>query len=130
MAINSDVHYVRYYTAGSAARELAPKIPQRTKPAQKARKARKTVVYIDPVAIIGVVTAIIMMVVMILGVVELNQLKNEATAMQSYVLDLKAENAQMTTQYQEGYDLEVVEKTALALGMVPADQVTHVQLGN
>ena len=130
MAVNSDVHYVRYYTAGSAARELAPKTPQRAKPAQKARKPRKAIVYIDPVAIISVVTAIVMMVVMILGVVQLSQLKAEASAMQSYVLDLKAENAQMTTQYQEGYNLEEVEKTAIALGMVPADQVTHVQLGN
>ena len=130
MAVNSDVHYVRYYTAGSAARELAPKTPQRAKPAQKVRKPRKAIVYIDPVAIIGVVTAIIMVAVMILGVVQLNQLKEEASAMQSYVLDLKAENAQMTTQYQEGYNLEEVEKTAIALGMVPVDQVTHVQLGN
>ena len=130
MAINSDVHYVRYYTAGSAARELAPQVPLRTKTAPKARKQRKSIIYIDPVAIIGVVTAIIMVAVMILGVVQLNQLKEEASAMQSYMLDLKAENAEMTTQYREGYDLEAVEKTASALGMVPADQVTHVQLGN
>ena len=130
MAINSDVHYVRYYTAGSAARELAPQIPQRTKAAQKARKPRKSIIYIDPVAIIGVVTAIIMVAVMILGVMQLNQLKEEASAMQNYVLDLKAENTEMTTKYQEGYDLEAVEKTAIALGMVPADQVTHIQLGN
>ena len=96
MAINSDVHYVRYYTAGSAARELAPQIPLRTKAAQKARKPRKSIIYIDPVAIIGVVTAIIMVAVMILGVMQLNQLKEEASAMQNYVLDLKAENTEMT----------------------------------
>ena len=130
MAINSDVHYVRYYTAGSAARELAPQVPLRTNKAPKTRKQKKTLIYIDPVAIIGVLTAVVMVVVMILGVVQLNQLKSEAAVMQDYVLNLKAENEDMATQYRAGYDLAEVEKTAIALGMVPAEQVTHVQIGN
>lgn len=129
MASESDVQYIRYYTVGSAARELAPQVPQRTKAAPRPRKQKKIVLYIDPVAIVGVVTAVVMMIVMILGMVHLNQVQSQAAAMDSYVEQLTAENALMTEQYASGYDLADVEQTAVALGMVPADQVSRVQLG-
>ena len=54
MAKKSDVRYIRYYTVGSAARELSPPVPQQPKPVVKPRKAKKIVLFIDPVAILGI----------------------------------------------------------------------------
>ena len=128
MAAKSEVQYIRYYTVGSAARELAPLAPQRTQPAPKVRKQKKILIHIDPVAIVGVVTAIVLMAVMIFGVMKFNALQAEAAAMNDYVLQLEMENANMSLQYQEGYNLADVEQTAIALGMVPAEQVEHIAL--
>lgn len=48
--------------------------------------------------------------------------------MQAYVAHLQSENTRLQVQYEEGYDLEVVEEMALALGMVPEAQVRHITL--
>ena len=130
MANKSEVQYIRYYTAGSAARELAPLVSPKPKAMPKPRKQKRIIVHIDPIAILGVVTALVMVCVMVFGLIRLNQAQERAAAMNAYVQQLTAENAAMEQQYAQGYDLEDVEKTALALGMVPADQVSHVQLGN
>lgn len=130
MAAKSEVKYIRYYTAGSAAREIAPLAPQRTQPVPKVRKARKILIYIDPVAIVGVVTAVFMMICMAIGLVRLNSLQAQAAAMNDYVLQLEMENADMDRQYHESYNLADIEQTAIALGMVPAQQVTHINLAD
>ncbi len=130
MAAKSEVKYIRYYTAGSAAREIAPLVPQRTQPVPKVRKARKILIYIDPVAIVGVVTAVFMMICMAIGLVRLNTLQAQAAAMNDYVLQLEMENADMDRQYHESYNLADIEQTAIALGMVPAQQVTHINLAD
>lgn len=126
MANKSEVQYVRYYTVGSAARELAPELPQRPKPAPKPKKAKRVVLYVDPVAILGVITAVFLLVCMLVGLVQLNQVRARQENMSRYVQQLIQENETLRTQYEAGYDLEQIEKTALALGMVPAEQVTHI----
>ena len=128
MASKSEVQYIRYYTVGSAARELAPAKPK-AMPKPRAQQ-KKIIVHIDPVAILGVVTAVIMVCVMVLGLFRLNAAREQAAAMNEYVQQLTVENSAMEQQYAEGYDLATVERTALALGMVPVDQVAHVSLGN
>lgn len=130
MASKAEVQYIRYYTMGSAARELAPQSPQYTKVTRRARKQKKAVVYIDPIAVLGVATAVIMMVVLLLGFIHLNQVQAQAAQMENYVQLLTVENANMTERYESGYNMADVEQTAISLGMVPADQVTHVQLGD
>ena len=41
---------------------------------------------------------------------------------------LQAENEALAAQYAAGYDLEAVEQMALALGMVPKEQVEQVSI--
>ena len=131
MAAKSEVQYIRYYTVGSAARELAPLAPQRTQATPKVRRQQKKItIHIDPVAIVGVVTAIVLMVVMFMGLARLNAVQAEAARMNDYVLQLEMENTNMTRQYHEGYNLADIEQTAVALGMVPAEQVTHINLAD
>ena len=48
--------------------------------------------------------------------------------MESYVERLQAQNEALTETYKAGYDLQEVQKMALALGMVPQEQVEHVTI--
>lgn len=43
--------------------------------------------------------------------------------MDDYVTTLRARNAELTLSYRSSYDLEDIEMKALAMGLVPADQV-------
>ena len=130
MAKKSDVRYIRYYTVGSAARELSAPVPQQPRPAAKPRKAKKIVLYIDPVAILGMVTAVIMMVCMLAGMARLNEVRAQQNVVQGQIQRLVEENRTLEATYADSYDLADVEKTALALGMVPVEQVEHIRLGN
>ena len=47
-----------------------------------------------------------------------------------HIEHLVEENRTLEETYKASYTLSDVEKTALALGMVPAEQVEHVRLGN
>ena len=130
MAQKDQVKYIRYYTVGSAARELAPERPQKHRTAPIPRKVKKLVLHIDPVAIFGIMTAVFLLVCMIVGMVQLQQTRAEKAEMNRYVQQLVEENQALRTQYAQGYDLEEVQKTAIALGMIPADQVAHVNIGD
>ena len=48
--------------------------------------------------------------------------------MESYLEQLTAENERLTEEFDSQVDLETVEKTALAMGMVPKDQVKSVNI--
>ena len=67
--------YVQYYTAGSAARKLAPVIPLNTPVLPRTRVQQKRMkIYLDPVALLGTVVAVAMLVSMMVG---LSALKSE-----------------------------------------------------
>ena len=130
MANKSGVQYIRYYTVGNAARELAPQIVEKPKAAPRPRKAKRILLFVDPVAVLGMVTAVVMVVSMLVGMAQLNAVWEQQTVVQAQINRLIQENEQLQDQYESGYDLADVEKTALALGMVPAQQVEHISLGN
>lgn len=130
MAQKDQVKYIRYYTAGSAARELAPEQPRKVRSAPIPRKAKKIVLHIDPVAVLGLMTAVFLLVCMIVGMVQLQETRAQKAEMTRYVQQLVEENQSLRTQYAQGYDLEEVQKTAIALGMIPAEQVTHVNMAD
>ena len=46
--------------------------------------------------------------------------------MSAYVETLREENVQLQQNYTESYDIEQIERTALALGLVPKEQVRHI----
>ena len=48
--------------------------------------------------------------------------------MSSYVQELRAENKALRAEFEAGFNLEEVNHTAQALGMVSKDQVRHVNL--
>ena len=118
--------YVQYYTAGSTARKLAPVIPlnptalPRTKVQQKRLK-----IYVDPVALLGTVVAVAMLITMLVGVSTLKSEQAKTATMVEYVESLQAESEALRTQYAEKCNLADIEEAALALGMVPKEEVAH-----
>lgn len=129
MAARCDVRYIQYCTDGSCARKLAPACPG-AKPERvpKARKQKKLLVYVDPVAVAGIVVAALMLLMMAVGIGSYNTAQQRTAQMESYVERLQARNDTLTEKYKAGYDLEEVQKMALALGMVPQEQVEHVTI--
>ena len=118
--------YVQYYTAGSAARKLAPVIPLNptalpgTKVQQKPLK-----IYLDPVALLGTVVAVAMLIAMLVGLSALKSEQAKTATMVEYVESLRVENEALRTQYAEKCNLEEIREDALALGMVPKEEVPH-----
>ncbi len=125
MAQYPKVQYIRFYTDGTAARKLDYAVPQRQKKAvlPKARVDKRKKIYVDPVAAVGVMVAVCMLIVMAVGMFRLEQAQQETAAMEEYVEYLTDTNRALEAEYAASYDLETVEKTALALGMVPSSQV-------
>lgn len=131
MARQPDIQYVRFYTDGSAARkiELQPEkkknaapVPQRP----RVRREQKLVVHVDPISMFAVLVAGVMLIAMAVGMLRLGAINAETTRMESYVTQLRAENTQLRTKYEAGYDLDDVEQKALEMGLVPIDQVEKV----
>ena len=128
MARQPDIQYIRYYTDGSAARKVAPLAPLKTLKLPKIRLKKRITLHIDPLAIAGIFMAVVMTVLMAAGIANLNAASQELQTMESYVQTLTEENAQLRQTFREGYDLEEVKTTALALGFVPKDQVKHITI--
>ncbi len=124
-----DILYVNFYTDGSAAKKLAPAFPEsRPKRKTAVHKKKKPVVYLDPVAVFGIVTSAVLVIMMIVGLAALQSAQAQVEMMEGYVDTLTQENHQLAQQYEESIDLAEVEKTALALGLVPIEQAQTVPI--
>jgi len=128
MATGPAIRYVQYYTDGSAARKAQPTVQLQMELKPKAKKRKKILVRIDPVATLGILVAAVMLIMMISGIFQLRAIQEQSRQMETYVQQLQEENVQVHAEYAAGYDMEEVEKMALALGMVPADQVKQVEI--
>ena len=128
MARKTDIQYIRFYTEGSAARKFAPLAPLKTIKLPKIKLRKRITLHIDPLAYAGILMAAVMLVLMAVGMARLNAVRQELQTMDAYVQTLTQENQQLQQTFREGYDLEQVERTALALGFVPKEEVTHITI--
>ena len=129
MAQKHDILYVNFYTDGSAARKLAPAFPAaQPRKGGSAKRKKKTVIFLDPVAVCSLIVAAVLLISMAVGLTQLQSAQAEAAAMESYLEQLTAENERLAQEFDSQVDLETVEKTALAMGMVPKDQVKSVNI--
>ena len=128
MAQKLNVQYIRFYTDGSAAHKVAPVAPIETMKLPKVKKQKKIVLRVDPVSVAAIVMAAVMLVLMVVGVTQLRGARQDAEVMEAYANTLRQENVRLSAEYSNGYDLEQIEKTALALGLVPQEQVRHISL--
>ena len=124
MAPKHDIIFVNFYTDGSAARKAAPAFPA-SQPRKKtnARHHKRTVLYVDPVAVFSLAVACVLLIMMAVGLTGLQNAQAEAAQMESYLEQLQAENAQLNEKFAQEVDLESVEQSAIALGMVPKSQL-------
>lgn len=128
MAQKLNVQYIRFYTDGSAAHKVAPVAPIETMKLPKVKKQKKIVLRVDPVSVAAIVMAAVMLVLMVVGITQLRGARQDAEVMEAYANALRQENVRLSAEYSNGYDLEQIEKTALALGLVPQEQVRHISL--
>ena len=131
MALQPDIMYVSYYTAGSAAYDIQRK-PVKTKaPAVHKRRRhvkKQRVIAVDPVAVCGILVAVCMFFALISGVQQYRDTLEKNQRMQSYMEQLQNENAALQHTYENSYDVNSVYEMATAIGMVPQAQVQHVQI--
>lgn len=128
MARRPDIEYIRYYTDGSAARQLEQKPQRKKRPLPKVKKQPQYILYIQPTAIVGIVLSAVMLIMMIVGSVELYHAQNQKRAMEEYVQIMTRENAIDRAMYEESLDLQTIEKSALALGMIPQEQAKQMTI--
>ena len=128
MARHPEVQYIQFYTDGSAARKVATAVPIKTMKLPQVKKLRKITLRIDPVAIAGIAMAAVMLVLMAVGIAQLSSTRAQLQTMTAYVDTLEQENTSLKAEFSQGYDLEAVERTALALGFVPKEKVEHISI--
>ena len=128
MAAKVDVRYVSFYTTGSAAKKIVPVMPLKTIKLPRLRKIKPVVLRIDPVAFAGIAMSAILFVLLTVGIFQLQSARQETARLAAYVDTLQVENETLRSEYEAGYDLETVEKTALALGMIPVEEAQRVSI--
>ena len=128
MAQRVDVQYINFYTQGSAARKLMPAQKKQTTTLPTIKKRKLQRIYIDPVALLGTLVAVCMLVMMFVGVRQLQNEQQKTAVIEEKVQQLHMENRHLQAEYAVQCDLEAVEKTALALGMVPREDVPHIAI--
>ena len=130
MAMQPVVRYINAYVSGTCAPQPEKKPENRTSASQlpRVKKQQKWLVSVDVAALGGILATVVLSIFLIVGLVQMNQAKQEAQMYEQYVMSLQEQNAQLRDTYTSGYDLAEVESIAQAMGMVPADQVAHIQM--
>ena len=120
------IQYIgQFYVPGSEAQVLAPKKKKKKAKTKLpiAKQEQVKAIYIDPVALIGITVAVVMLAVMVVGALQLRSDWAQYEQMSNYVAQLNRDNAELERTYRDGYDLEDIRDKALALGMVPVEEV-------
>ena len=130
MARQPEIQYINAAVCGSSAYQLDLKPLRKKKKAQlpKMKRQKKTVIAIDPVALMSIGVACVLFVLMVVGFCRLQDARAETAALSNYVNSLQEQNSQLRDTYEAGYDLEEIEKIALAMGKVPASQVPQISV--
>ena len=131
MANQPQIQYIhQFYVPGSEAQKVAPAhSPRRSRTAlPKVAPREKIRIQVDPVALGGLVVAIVMLVMMVVGMTQYSRACEQHAVMETYVTQLRDENARLEHTYRSGYDIEEIKQQAHALGMVPVSEATTIQI--
>lgn len=129
MAAKPEVRYINAYVSGNVAYRPEKK-PQKKSTVQlpRVKRKQKIVIPVDLFALGGIVAAIVLSFMLLVGVVQLHHAQQEVAELNHYVVTMQAENKKLKDTYTSGYNLEEIRDIALAMGMVSAEQVPHVQM--
>ena len=126
MARHPDIQYIRFRTEGSTARKVEVAEPIKTMRLPRAKKQKRITLRIDPLAVTAILLTVCMAVLMVIGAVRLDAAQQETIAMQAYVEKLEARGEELDTKFQENFQEDELERTAMALGLVPKSEVKHI----
>lgn len=129
MAMKAEVRYINAYVSGTCVPQQE-KMPQKKSSAQlpRVRKKQKWLISVDVVALFGLVAAVVLGISMIVSLVQMNNTRQEAQMYKEHALSLQAQNEQLRDTYYANYDAEEVRQIALQMGMVPVEQVKHMEV--
>ena len=129
MARRTEVQYVSFYTAGSAAYKIEPvAVPKKKAALPKQRRAKKIRIYVDPVAVVGICVATVMLVMMLVGLGQWQNALRQEARLEAYVARLEEQNTNLQAEFEAGYDPQEIYDVATGMGMIPADQAQRVQV--
>jgi len=126
-----DIQYVhQFYIHGSEAQviELKPVKRQWKTKLPQAVPQKVIQVRLDILSMCAIVVAVTMLVCMIVGMSQLKNWYQANQQMGQYVINLQNENIKLEQDYRNSYDLEDIREKALAIGLVPLDQVQTVAI--
>lgn len=128
MAQKREDRYIRFYTEGTAAYKMEAEQPKRKTSLPKPKKRTVYVFPIDLTAIGAVVLSVVMLVLMLNAVGQLNAERARRQEMTDYLYELESNNTVLAAEYESRLNLQEVERRALALGMVPVEEVQHIAI--
>ena len=79
-------------------------------------------------AMAGILLSAVLLIMMAVGCAQLSAARAEEKAMENYVQMLTRQNILDRSDYEESLDLESIEKSALALGMIPQAEAQHISI--
>lgn len=128
MARYPDVQYIRFRTDGSAARKVEVATPIKTMRLPRVKHRKCVTLRIDLLALTAITMTVMMAVLILVGFSRLHAAEQQTEQMQTRVDALQEENIALNDYFWENCDLDNVERTAMALGLVPREQVTHITI--
>lgn len=128
MVKKSDIRYVYFPSTGSAARVAEVVEVPKKKGTLPKPKAQTTVLHIGPLALVGLVMCVVMVALMAVGMTTLQQLRDEQDVLEGYVDQLTMTNGQLRRDFDENCRLDEVYNLALGMGMVPMEEVQHMNM--
>ncbi|MDY3281065.1 hypothetical protein [Dysosmobacter sp.] len=127
--LDREVREREFRHAGEARREeAAPKVRTRAAERPLVRERQR----VSWVSVTGFAAVVVMAVMVLFCYVQLTQISSQVVALKKQLDVLEADNAALTVQYQQMYDLSTVKEVAEAAGMAKprASQIYYVDLSS
>ena len=130
MVKKPEIQYIdKLYVHGSEARVLELKPKRRIKTVLPLFAPDNTIkIAVDPVAIGGIVVALALLVALVIGSVQYVQTYRQYRAMMDYVVTEQNLNVELRETYESQIDLVAIREQALALGMIPREEVPVITI--
>ena len=131
MVRKPDIEYIdKFYSYGSEAKiiEFAPNKPKAKTTLPKPLQEKKLCIAIDPLALCGIVVAVVMILVMGIGLMDFKAAVLENRAVAEWLDDVRDEHVMLEYQYHQSYNVDEVEETVRALGMIRAEKAPVVAI--
>ena len=124
MANKPEIQYVgQFYVYGSEAKELKKEQKKANTKLPLHHFERVQKIHVDALALVSLLTAGVLLVAMVMGALSLQTAWQELDVARQYVYELEDTNRVLTAEYRSSYNLEEIRSAAIALGMVPVEQV-------